>query len=72
VATNALQLDENARMEIIDMFGRQVYKEQLAYSSEGWELDLYGLQAGIYYVRFWVNGELRATEKLVKSVPVGK
>lgn len=72
VATNALKPDDNARLELVDMFGRQVHNQQLVYSSEGWELDLYGLQAGVYYVRFWVNGELRAAEKLVKSVPVGR
>jgi len=72
VATNTLQLDENARLEIIDMFGRRVHNENLVYSNEGWELDLYGLQAGMYYVRFWVNGELRAAEKLVKSVPTSR
>lgn len=72
VATNALQADETARLELIDMFGRRVHNENLVYSNEGWELDLYGLQSGMYYLRFWVNGELRAAEKLVKSVPTSR
>lgn len=65
--TNLIQENETAVLELLDLSGRLQRKYSLpAYAGEGWELDLYGLQAGMYYLRLWVGNELRYSSKYIK------
>ena len=65
--TNLLQPNETAVLELLDLSGRLQRRSVLpAYTGEAWELDLYGLQAGMYYLRLWAGNELRFSSKYVK------
>jgi hypothetical protein len=65
--TNLIQENETAVLELLDLSGRLQRKYSLpAYAGEGWELDLYGLQAGMYYLRLWAGNELRYSSKYIK------
>ena len=63
---NLQQVEATKELLIYNSTGQLVYRERLPAEQEGaYELDLSALGAGIYYTQLSVNGEYRATKKLV-------
>ncbi len=63
---NLQQVEGAKELLIYNSTGQLVYRERLPAEQEGaYALDLSALGAGIYYTQLSVNGEYRATKKLV-------
>lgn len=56
---------ETGELEILDLNGRLVQKQFIAAGTKSAVMDVSMADAGVYLVRFTVNGEVRLNEKLV-------
>jgi hypothetical protein len=66
ISSEVLTENDQASIELFDIMGKLVLKEQLSYSEGSWKLDVKQLTAGVYYVRFTLNNSHILTNKLVK------
>ena len=60
-----LESGEKGAVEITDLFGRIVIRNELQPNAQGINLDLGSKPAGIYYYRYFVNDQMKQSGKLV-------